>query len=39
VSLSPDSATVAVGGKDGMVRMYEADTGKLVREFVPVVLE
>ena len=39
VSLSPDSVTVAVGGKDGMVRMYEAETGKLVREFVPVVLE
>jgi len=39
VSLSPDSETVAVGGKDGKVRMYETESGKLVRAFVPVVLE
>ncbi|HZT79790.1 MAG TPA: c-type cytochrome domain-containing protein [Gemmataceae bacterium] len=34
----PDGKTVAVGGFDGTVRLYEARTGKLVRQFVPVPL-
>jgi len=34
-----DGETVVVAGKDGTVRMVETETGKLVREFVPVVLE
>lgn len=36
VSFSPDAKHVATGGKDGLVRIYQSDTGKLVREFVPV---
>jgi hypothetical protein len=30
---------VATGGFDGMVRLYDAATGKMKREFVPVPLE
>jgi|GEM_PF-3256925 len=35
VSLSPDRQPLRSAGKDGMVRMVETETGKLVREFVP----
>jgi len=30
---------VATAGFDGKVRIYEVDSGKLVKEFVPVPLE
>jgi WD40 repeat protein len=36
VAFQPDGKQVAVAGFDGMVRLFEAATGKLVKEFVPV---
>jgi len=36
VAFSPDGQFVASGGFDGTVRISEAATGKIVREFVPV---
>ena len=36
---APIAATLAAGGFDGMVRLYDAATGKLKREFIPVPLE
>ena len=39
VAFSPDSATLAAGGFDGMVRLYDAASGQLKKEFVPVPLE
>ena len=39
VAFSPDSATLAAGGFDGMVRLHDARTGAMKREFVPVPLE
>ena len=36
VAFSPDGKTVASGGFDGLVRLNDSQTGKLIREFVPV---
>jgi WD40 repeat protein len=36
VAYRPDGKAVASAGFDGMVRVNEPDTGKLIREFVPV---
>ncbi len=36
LSFSPDGGTVASAGFDGMVRLHDPLTGKLLREFVPV---
>ena len=38
VAFRPDGKEVAVGGFDGMVRVYETDSGKMMREFVPMPL-
>ena len=35
-AFSPDGKTVASGGFDGLVRLNDSQTGKLIREFVPV---
>ena len=32
---TPDGKSVAVAGFDGMVRLHEAATGKLIKEFAP----
>ena len=36
VSFSSDGKTVAAAGRDGRVRLYNAENGSLVKEFVPV---
>ena len=36
VAFSPDGKTVASAGFDGMVRLNDPTTGKLIKEFVPV---
>ena len=38
VAFRPDGKQVATGGLDGVVRLYDAETGTLVKEFVPVTL-
>ena len=38
VAFRPDGKEVAVGGFDGKVRVYDADSGTLQREFTPVPL-
>jgi WD40 repeat protein len=35
VAWRPDGKEVAVGGFDGTIRLYDPDTAKLVREFLP----
>jgi WD40 repeat protein len=39
VALSPDAKQIASGGFDGLVRLNEPATGKLIGEFTPVPLE
>ncbi len=36
VAFAPDGKRLAAAGSDGMVRLYEPETGKLAREFAPV---
>jgi WD40 repeat protein len=38
VAFRPDGKQVATGGLDGVVRLFDADTGILVREFIPVTI-
>jgi len=38
VSFSPDGQTVAAAGQDGRIRLIEASTGKIAKEFVSVPL-
>jgi WD40 repeat protein/mono/diheme cytochrome c family protein len=38
VSFSPDGSTVAAAGQDGRIRLIEAATGKIAKEFVSVPL-
>ncbi len=38
VAFRPDGKLVATGGLDGVVRLFDAETGLLVKEFVPVTL-
>jgi len=35
-AFAPDGKSVAVAGFDGMVRLHDPMTGKLVKEFAPV---
>ena len=39
VAVQPDGKVVASGGYDGLVRLNDASTGALIREFVPVPVE
>lgn len=36
VAFRPDGQVVATGGMDGVVRIYNADNGELIKEFLPV---
>ncbi len=38
VAFRPDGKEVATGGLDGIVRLYNAETGELVKEFPPVTI-
>lgn len=38
VAFRPDGKQVATGGMEGLVRLYDVETGQLVKEFVPVTL-
>jgi WD40 repeat protein len=38
VAFRPDGQQVATGGLDGVVRLFNAETGDLVKEFVPVTI-
>jgi WD40 repeat protein len=38
IAYSPDGARIATGGFDGHVRLFDAKTGSLVKQFVPVPL-
>ena len=38
VAFRPDGKQVATGGLDGVVRLFNAETGELVKEFVPVTI-
>jgi WD40 repeat protein len=39
VAFHPDGQQLAAGGFDGRVRIYATESGKLLREFVPVPIE
>jgi len=39
VAFRPDGAQVATGGFDGVVRLFDVKTGKLVKKFVPVAID
>ncbi len=36
---SPDGKTIAAGGQDGRIRLIDAETGTIAREFVPVTVD
>jgi WD40 repeat protein len=36
IAYSPDGARIVTGGFDGQVRLFDAKTGNLVKQFVPV---
>jgi WD40 repeat protein len=36
VSFAPDGKQVATGGFDGKIRLFNADSGEIIKEFVPV---
>jgi WD40 repeat protein len=36
IAYSPDGTRLATGGFDGQVRLFDAKTGSLVKQFVPV---
>ncbi|RMG40138.1 MAG: DUF1553 domain-containing protein [Planctomycetota bacterium] len=36
LAFSPDGKTLAAAGADGFVRLFERDTGKLIKQFMPV---
>jgi WD40 repeat protein len=38
VAFRPDGKQVATGGLDGVVRLYDSETGALVKEFIPVTI-
>lgn len=38
VAFRPDGKQVATGGLDGVVRLFDAETGKLLKEFTPVTI-
>lgn len=38
VAFRPDGKQVATGGLDGVVRLYDAETGALLKEFIPVTI-
>ena len=38
MAFRPDGQQVATGGLDGVVRIYNAETGELVKEFIPVAI-
>jgi hypothetical protein len=35
LAFHPTNGTVAAGGYEGIIRVFEARTGKVLREFVP----
>jgi WD40 repeat protein len=39
VAFQPDGSVVASAGYDGVVRLNDTETGKLIKEFTPVPLE
>jgi WD40 repeat protein len=36
IAYRPDGLAIAVGGSDGLVRLFNAETGSLLKQFVPV---